>query len=161
MIIKRLVPYLVAAASIGLFALGLIWPQRWFLVGLGLVLLPLLAALLMHQTIWRLEWIGLTMPMIILLLGTYTFMLIQENWWWQVAGAGVAVLCFFLFEKNIAVFLFQPTKYVPYSLEHISMYCTTVAAFFCYVSLAIFVGLHLGRLRYLFIVGERCGGLFW
>ena len=47
--------------------------------------------------------------------------------------------------------LFQPSRYIPYSLEHMSTYSTMVAAFFAYVSMFMFAVLHLSRLRYLLI----------
>lgn len=150
-ILQRFTPYLAAASALALLFFGITWPHYWLAIGFGVGVIPLLAALVMHQAHWRLEYLGLTVPMIILLLGAYSFLLIQEQWWVELMALGIAVICFFLFEKNVAVFLFQPAKYIPYSLEHISIYSTMVAAFFCYVSLAMFAGLHLARLRYLFI----------
>lgn len=151
-IIQRLIPYMVAVLSASLLWFGMNNPLLWPWVASGLVVVPLLAIGVMHQAHWRLEYLGLSAPMVILLLGTYSFLLIQENVWLKLAGLVVAVICFFLFEKNIAVFLFQPSRYIPYSLEHISIYCTMVAAFFCYVSVAMLGQLHLARLRYLFMI---------
>lgn len=152
-IIQRFTPYSAAVTSLAVLLIGIFWPLYWLWVAIGLGLIPLLATVIMRQQQWRLEYIGLSASMIILLLGAYSFLLIQENWSLEIVGLGVAVVCFFLFEKNVAVFLFQPSKYIPYSLEHISMYCTMVAAFFSYVSLNMFGQLHLAHLRYLFMIG--------
>lgn len=151
-ILQRLTPYIVTLASALLLWFGMASPLHWSWVTSGLIALPFFAVLLMHQSHWRLEYLGLAAPMILLLLGTYSFLLIQENIWLQLIALVVTTICFFLFEKNVAVFLFQPSRYIPYSLEHISIYCTMVAAFFCYVSVAMLGQLHLTRLRYLFII---------
>lgn len=144
-------PYIAAVATVILFVVGLYWPMQWFGIAFGLGAVPILVTVIMRQPQWRMEYVGLSAPMVILLLSTYAFLLIQEEWWLQLAAGSIAVICLLLFEKHVSVFLYQPSRYIPYSLEHVSIYSTMVAAFFCYVSLAMFAVLHISRLRYLFV----------
>ncbi len=152
LIIKRVTPYWTSLAVIGL----LIWlvnqPTAWLWILVGLLLLPIIATLLMRQSSWRYEYVGLTVPMLLLVGGGYTFLLIQETVALQIAAVIATGLFFFLFEKNLSIFLFQPAKYIPFSLEHIAMYCNVIASFFVYVSLFIFSILRLTHLRYIFII---------
>lgn len=150
-VLQRATPYLAFFSACGLLALGIYQATYWPWYVAGLCLVPVVCVLIMRQPQWRLEYLGLSAPMIILLLASYAFMLIQERADIIVIAGIVTVVCFFLFEKNIAVFLFQPGRYIPYSLEHMSTYTTLVAAFFVYVSLFMFAVLHIGRLRYLFV----------
>ncbi len=131
--------------------LGMAQPLYWWVWSIGLVLLPVAVIVIMRQPHWRLEYLGLTLPMIMLVLGGYTFLLIQEQWFVQWLVVLVTGTFFFLLQKNLSVFLFQPTRYIPFSLEHISMYSTLLASFYVYVSLFIFSILRLTRLRYMFI----------
>ncbi len=150
-VLQRATPYLAFIAVCLLLAFGVYQPLNWPWYVLGLGVTPLVCVLIMHQAHWRLEYLGLSAPMIILLESSYAFMLIQERVDVIAVAGVVSVVCFFLFEKNLAVWLFQPGKYIPFSLEHMSTYCTLVAAFFAYVSFFMFAVLHLGRLRYLFM----------
>ena len=118
-ILKRLTPYFAAAAVLALLLLGIYQPLYWPWIAASLASIPFLAVAVMRQKHWHWEYVGLAAPMSMLLLGAYSFLLIQENYWLELVALAVAVICFFLFEKNVAVFLFQPAKYIPYSLEHI------------------------------------------
>lgn len=152
LILKRLTPYWTSAILIGVLISGMVWPQLWWLWFGGLWLLPLVAIVIMRQPHWRYEYVGLALPMLTLVLGAYTFLLIQEQFVITLVTIAVTVVFFFVFEKNLSVFLFQPAKYIPFSLEHISTYSTVLASFFVYVSLFIFSILRLTRLRYIFVL---------
>ncbi|MDP3970348.1 MAG: hypothetical protein Q8P90_01475 [bacterium] len=148
-IIKRLTPYWSAIIILTLFLVGIYYPTNWqWIIGL-LFIVPVLEVLIMRQRHWRLDYLGLSLASIILLVSAYTFMLIQESSLLIYVIIGVTVILHFLFVKNLSVFLFQPAKYIAYSLEHISQYSNVVASFYLYVSIFIFQILGLGRLRYL------------
>ncbi|HBY73144.1 MAG TPA: hypothetical protein DEG44_00435 [Candidatus Kerfeldbacteria bacterium] len=131
--------------------LGVTQPGYWWLWSIVLAILPIVVIVIMRQPHWRYEYVGLTLPMLMLLLGGFTFLLIQEQWLIQLIVVIVTGTFFFLFQKNLSVFLFEPAKYIPFSLEHISIYSTVLASFYVYVSLFIFSILRLTRLRYIFI----------
>lgn len=151
-ILKRLTPYWTTAAVV-LLLLWVIWqPSLWLWLLIALLLLPMIAVWIMRQPHWRYEYIGLAVPMLLLVGGGYTFLLIQETVALQMAAVICTGICFFLFEKNLSVFLFQPAKYIPFSLEHIVTYCNVIASFYVYVSLFIFSILRLTRLRYIFLI---------
>lgn len=166
LIIKRSIPYLTTAAVVGLLVWVLLQPAYWLGILIALLLLPIIATLVVRQSHWRQEYVGLTVPMLLLVGGGYTFLLIQETLALQVAAIVATGIFFFLFEKNVSVFLFQPAKYIPFSLEHIVTYCNIIASFFVYVSLFIFSILRLTHLRYIFIIAVCVTGLlvwqtFW
>ena len=150
-IVQRATPHLAFVAVCLLLAFGVYAPAHWPWYVVGLCVVPIACVVIMCQSHWRLEYLGLSAPMIILLVTSYAFMLIQERVDIIAVAGTVTVICFLLFEKNLAIFLFQPSRYIPYSLEHMSTYSTMVAAFFAYVSMFMFAVLHLSRLRYLLI----------
>jgi hypothetical protein len=153
LILKRLTPYWTSLSVILLLTWVTQDPTKWLWVLILVLVLPVIAVLIMHQPTWKFEYVGLTVPMLLLVGGGYTYLLIQEQVILQIAAVLCTGLFFFLFEKNLAIFLFQPAKYIPFSLEHIVTYCNVVASFFAYVSLFIFSILRLTHLRYIFIVG--------
>lgn len=166
LIFKRATPYWTTIGSLVLLWLGIALPTDWWIWSIGLALLPMIVIIIMRQPHWRYEYLGLTLPMVILVLGGYTFLLIQEQWLIQWLVVLVTGTFFFLFQKNLSVFLFQPAHYIPFSLEHISMYSTVLASFYVYVSLFIFSILRLTRLRYMFIAALLLSALmiwqtFW
>jgi hypothetical protein len=150
-ILQRAIPYFAVVAVALLLYFGVAVPVDWPWYVAGLIAVPIGCVIVMRQRQWRLEYAGLSAPMIILLVATYSFMLIQERSDVIIVAGVIAVIYFGLFEKNVATFLFQPSKYIPYSLEHMSTYTTLVAAFFAYVSIFMFGVLHLVRLRYLLL----------
>jgi len=149
-VVQRALPYFSALLLLTVLSCGMQWPELWWLWSSILFAIPFLVVIIFHQPHWRLEYLGLSLPMVILLLSGYTFLLIQESAWLISVTIGMVVIFFFLFEKNLSVFLFQPSKYIPYSLEHISTYSNVLASFYVYVSLFIFAVLGLARLRYIF-----------
>ncbi|EKD79180.1 MAG: hypothetical protein ACD_41C00142G0002 [uncultured bacterium] len=151
LIFKRATPYWTTLSSMLLLWLGVTQPGYWWLWSIVLAILPIVVIVIMRQPHWRYEYVGLTLPMLMLLLGGFTFLLIQEQWLIQLIVVIVTGTFFFLFQKNLSVFLFEPAKYIPFSLEHISIYSTVLASFYVYVSLFIFSILRLTRLRYIFI----------
>lgn len=151
LIFKRATPYWTTLCSLVLLWLGMTLPSLWWVWVIVLALLPVVVIIIMRQPHWRYEYVGLTVPLWLLLLGGFTFLLIQEQWLIQWLVIGVTSTFFFLFQKNLSVFLFEPAKYIPFSLEHISIYSTVLASFYVYVSLFIFSILRLARLRYIFV----------
>lgn len=151
-IIQRLMPYVSAVVVTITLACGVYFPEHWLVWASILFVVPIIVVLSVRQSHWRLEYLGLSLPMVLLLLSAYTFLLIQESTLLINISLIVVVIFYFLFEKNLTVFLFQPSKYIPYSLEHISIYCNVLASFYMYVSLFIFFVLGLSRLRYIFIL---------
>lgn len=152
LIVKRITPYWTTAALVLLLWGGVHDPAWWWLYLGVLAVLPVVAMLIMHQPHWKYEYLGLGSPMLMLVLGGYTFLLIQEEFIITLGTIICTAVFFFLFQKNLSVFLFEPAKYIPFSLEHISTYTTVLASFYVYVSLFIFSILKLTRLRYIFIV---------
>jgi hypothetical protein len=152
-ILKRFTPYWTTAV-IGLCLFGgFLLPDVWRWVLVGLLSIPIVQVLIYHQPKWRLDYVGFSSPMLLLLLSTYGFVLMQESIFWSYLSVGITIILFFLFTKNLAIFLYQPAKYIPYSLEHISTYSNVVASFFLYVSIFMFFILGVGRLRYMLLVG--------
>ncbi|MFA6475358.1 MAG: hypothetical protein WCV88_04130 [Patescibacteria group bacterium] len=151
LIFQRFTPYWTTGVVMLCLALLVKYPQGWLAYLVIVILVPISAIMIMRQPRWRFEYIGLSVPMILLVVGGYTFLLIQSTLWLQVAAVLCTGIFFFLFEKNLAVWLFQPNKYIPFSMEHISIYCNVVASFYTYVSLFMFSILRLTQLRYIFI----------
>lgn len=166
LILKRLTPYWTTLAVFGLLTWVVQRPAAWLVVLVLLLLIPITAVLIMRQATWRYEYVWLAVPMLLLVGGGYAYLLIQEQVLLQVVAIVCISLFFFLYEKNLTIYLFQPAKYIPFSLEHIVTYCNIVASFFVYVSLFIFAILRLTHLRYVFIIGMALTGLlvwqtFW
>lgn len=147
-ILKRFTPYWTTAVIALCLWLGFFQPNAWKWVLIGLCIIPIVQVVIYHQPKWRLEYLGFSTPMLVLLLSTYCFVLMQESVALKYVSVGMAVILFFLFTKNIAIFLYQPAKYIPYSLENISIYSNMVASFFLYISIFTFFILGVGRLRY-------------
>ena len=137
---------------LALFWFGLTQPAEWMWVVIGLIIVPVLAVVVMRQSHWRIEYIGLSVASVMLLLSAYTFTLIQESQWIIYGVVVVALVFYYLFTQHLAVFLFQPAKYVTYSLEHVSKYSNVVASFFLYVSLFIFLSLGIVQISYIMAV---------
>ncbi len=152
-ILKRFTPYWTTAVITTCLFAGFIYPDAWRWVLAGLIIVPLLQVVIYKQPKWRLEYIGFSTPMLVLVLSTYAFALMQENIVLTYVSVAIAIILFFLFTKNLAIFLYQPAKYIPYSLEHISTYSNVVASFFLYISIFTFFILGVGRLRYMLLAG--------
>lgn len=150
-IVQRLTPYWSTLLLIVMVLSGVYRPALWPYVVAAAVILPVSVLLIIRQPHWRWEYVGLSIPMIMLLISAYTLTLIQESPWIIGLILLVTTVCFWLFEKNLTVFVLQPAKYIPYSLEHISTYINLVASFYVYVSIFIFSILRLTRLRYLIV----------
>ncbi len=130
---------------------GVEYPDNWMQVIIALVTTSIVATVIMRKPEWRLEYIGFSIVPLVLTLSGYSFILIHESplFIWMVIA--IILVLYFLFMKNIAVFLYQPAKYITYSLEHISIYSNLMASFFLYVSAAMFFILGVGRLRYILL----------
>ena len=148
-IIQRLTPYWSTFLTMVILLSGVYRPAIWPYVIGAAVVLPVFVLLIVRQSHWRWEYVGLSIPIIMLLISAYTLTLIQESPWIIGLISIVTAICFFVFEKNLSMFVLQPAKYIPYSLEHISTYTNLVASFYVYVSIFIFSVLRLTRLRYL------------
>ena len=127
LILKRFTPYWTSLVIMGLLLWLLLAPTHWLLILIAIVSGPVIATLIVRQPQWRSEYLWLTVPMLLLVGGGYTFLLIQETLSLQIAAIICTGVFFFLFEKNLSVFLFQPAKYIPFSLEHIVTYCNVIA----------------------------------
>jgi hypothetical protein len=149
MIFKRLAPYWSSAVVVVLLLLGQQQPFAWLYYSGGLILIVFGTVALMHQKHWRLEYLGLSMVLLVLILAGYAFILILENNLIIISIIILTTIIYFLFVKNLVLFLFVPKKYIPYSLEHISTYSNLVASFYLYVSVFIFFVLGIMRLRYI------------
>lgn len=147
-IIKRFAPYWSSLGILTLLIIGINQPLQWLYVSIGLVTVIAITIALMHQPHWRVEYIGLGTALLILILSCFTFILILEQDTIIYGLIAVTTAIYFLFIKNIVLFLFVPKKYIPYSLEYICTYSNVVASFYMYVSAFIFLVLGLGRLRY-------------
>lgn len=152
-IFKRFTPYWTTAVIAACLFVGFLYPDVWRWVLAGLICVPILQVLIYRQPKWRLEYIGFSTPMLVLLLSTYGFVLMQESIVLTYVSVSITIILFFLFSKNIAIFLYQPAKYIPYSLEHISTYSNVIASFFLYISIFTFFILGVGRLRYMILAG--------
>jgi hypothetical protein len=142
LIIQRLTPYWTTLAIAVTFWFGISNPNYWLGVATALVLIVVGAVLILRQPQWAIS------P-IILLLSAYTFSLIQESAWLIWLVTGVTVIVYALLMKNVTVFVCQPARYIPYSLQHISTYTNVLSSFFFYVSIFIFYILQITHLRYL------------
>lgn len=151
-ILKRLTTYLAILAALVLLWYGSVEPSSWLMITISLAVVPVIAIIIMRQPQWRMEYIGLTIGSIVLLLSAYSFILIQEAQWVINCIILVTVAFYGLFMKNLSLYLFDPSKYVTYSLEHISKYSNIVASFYLYSSLFMLYILGITRLRYLIAI---------
>lgn len=148
-IIKRLAPYWSSLCVLTLLIVGVNQPLQWLSVSVGFIIVITATIALMHQPHWRLEYIGLGTALLILVIACFTFILILEHTT-AIYGLILATMAiYFLFVKNIVLFLFVPKKYIPNSLEYICTYSNVAASFYMYVSAFIFLALGLGRVRYI------------
>lgn len=145
-------PYWSTTLVVVALVYGYTHPVNWLPIGITLFCIPLLDVLVIRQAHWRLEYIGLSAAGIVLLLAAFGFILIQESPWIINVVIVITAIFHFLFLKHLVVFLFEPAKYITYSMEHVSKYSNVVASFFLYVSIFIFYILGIGRLRYLLLV---------
>lgn len=152
LIFKRFSPYWSTALVVAALVYGYTHPVYWLPVGVLLFCIPVLSVLVIRQKNWGVEYVGLSAASIVLLLAAFGFILIQESHWIINTVIVVTAVFHFLFLKHLIVFLFDPSKYITYSMEHVSKYSNVVASFFLYVSIFIFYILGIGRLRYLLLV---------
>lgn len=150
-ILKRFAPYWSLGGVTLLLYIGMMMPSTWGWIIAGLVLVPIIFVIVVKQPQWRIEYFGFSISMIVLLLSSYIFILIQESVFLNYTIFGLTLILFFLFTKNLIVFLYNPAKYIPYSLEHISTYSNIVTSFFIYVSVFTFFVLGAGRMRYIML----------
>ena len=165
-IIKRTIPYIASILAAVLLLAGGWYPQQWQWIGPAIAALPIISIIAMRQPQWRSEYIGLSISNLMLLLSAYTFILIQESAFIMYTITTITVVCFFLFLKNLSIFLFEPAKYIAYSLEHISRYSNVVASFFVYTSIFMFYVLGIGRIRFFLLAALLstailCWQTFW
>lgn len=145
LILQRLTPYWTTVAISLILWFGTTNPHYWLGVATALVLVVLASLLILRQPQWAIN------PMV-LLLSAYTFILIQESPWLIWLVIGMTVVVYALLMKNITVFVCEPARYIPYSLQHISTYSNVLSSFFFYVSIFIFYILQITHLRYLLAV---------
>lgn len=133
-LLKRAIPFL---SSIAILVFGEMLMRFsagfWYLVAIGIVLHIAAFAYLLSQHAERRDTIFFFAVASVLLASTTFFLIFLSD---QLLMHGLLVLTAFLYgwyAENIFHYLYQPQRYQPYSLEHISTYINLLSffTFFC------------------------------